>query len=402
MLELISYFVIIFLIKIEDKTLKNKDKNKTKKVPASSTQAHNISLKEVLSQSRSYFWSHLTLNQDKSLEQHIEEIEEALYMADIGPKTVALFVEKAQRFFKTERLNKDSLRSFLQREMDFILKSSLDSKHINESFQTNPPLKSKPFKAPHQKVLNSENSSQEARRPILLNSSVYAQLSHGFNHSQENSENSPENQKNPRKKSLFVLLIVGVNGAGKTTTIGKLSQNLVTENKKVLIAAGDTFRAAAEEQLKVWTERARAEIFSPEGVKDPSAVAFDAVSKAAAKNFDVCIIDTAGRLHTQDSLMGELEKVKRVIQKVIPEAPHHTWIILDASSGQNALYQAQSFNERLNLTGAILTKMDGSSKGGIALAIAQELQIPIRYIGVGENISDLRPFERKEFVESLI
>ena len=209
-------------------------------------------------------------------------------------------------------------------------------------------------------------------------------------------------QQYDTQKEPLVLLIVGVNGAGKTTTIGKLSQNLANENKRVLIAAGDTFRAAAGEQLKVWTDRAQAEIFSPEGVKDPSAVAFDAVSKAIAKNFDVCIIDTAGRLHTQAPLMNELEKVKRVIKKVIPKAPHHTWIVLDASSGQNALYQAQNFNKKLNLTGAILTKMDGSSKGGIALAIAQELKIPIRYIGVGEKISDLKPFVQKEFIESLI
>lgn len=198
-----------------------------------------------------------------------------------------------------------------------------------------------------------------------------------------------------------VLMIVGVNGAGKTTSIGKLSAQFASQGKKVLVAAGDTFRAAAGGQLKVWTERAHVEIFSPEGVTDPSAVAFDAVSKAKGQNYDIVIIDTAGRLHTQDNLMEELKKMKRVMTKAIPEAPHEVIIVLDANSGQNALIQAKEYNKALTLTGAILTKMDGTAKGGVAVGLANELQIPIKFIGVGERIQDLRSFSSHEFVESI-
>ncbi|NUN06559.1 MAG: signal recognition particle-docking protein FtsY, partial [Bdellovibrio sp.] len=198
-----------------------------------------------------------------------------------------------------------------------------------------------------------------------------------------------------------VLMIVGVNGAGKTTSIGKISSQLASQGKKVLVAAGDTFRAAAGGQLKVWTDRAQVEIFSPEGVTDPSAVAFDAVAKGKAQNYDVVIVDTAGRLHTQANLMEEIKKMKRVMTKVIPEAPHETLIVLDANSGQNALLQAKEFHNALILTGAILTKMDGTAKGGVAVGLAQELQIPIKLIGVGERIQDLRAFSSQEFVDSL-
>jgi fused signal recognition particle receptor len=198
-----------------------------------------------------------------------------------------------------------------------------------------------------------------------------------------------------------VVMIVGVNGAGKTTTIGKLSAYFASQNKKILVAAGDTFRAAAQNQLKVWTERAQVEIFSPEGISDPSAVAFDAVAKAKAQNYDLVIIDTAGRLHTQTNLMEELKKVKRVIQKNIPEAPHEVIIVLDANSGQNALLQAKEFNNVLGLTGVILTKMDGTAKGGVAIGITNELKVPIKLIGIGEKISDLRPFSTKEYIDSI-
>jgi len=199
-----------------------------------------------------------------------------------------------------------------------------------------------------------------------------------------------------------VWLIVGVNGVGKTTSIGKLAAKLASEGKKVLVAAGDTFRAAAGNQLRAWTERAQVEIFSPEGVKDPSAVAFDAVTKAKAQNYDVVLIDTAGRLHTQAHLMDELKKVKRVIQKIDSAYPHETLIVLDANSGQNALLQAKQFHEAVQLTGVILTKMDGTAKGGVAVGLSYELKIPIRLIGIGEKIEDLRPFSPREFVDSVI
>lgn len=199
-----------------------------------------------------------------------------------------------------------------------------------------------------------------------------------------------------------VWMIVGVNGAGKTTSIGKVAAHLAKSGKKVLVAAGDTFRAAAESQLKAWTERAQVEIFSPEGVKDPSAVAFDAVSKGKAGGYDVVIVDTAGRLHTQAHLMEELKKMKRVIEKAQVSAPHEILIVLDANSGQNALMQAKEFNQALGLTGVILTKMDGTAKGGVAVGIANELKVPIRMIGVGEKIGDLKPFSAQEFIESIL
>lgn len=204
-----------------------------------------------------------------------------------------------------------------------------------------------------------------------------------------------------QKTGPTVLMIVGVNGAGKTTSIGKISARYAEQGKKVLVAAGDTFRAAAGNQLKVWTERAQVEIFSPEGVTDPSAVAYDALSKGLAQNYDIIIIDTAGRLHTQVNLMEEIKKMKRVMSKLLPEAPHETLIVLDANSGQNALLQAKEFHQALTLTGVILTKMDGTAKGGVAFGVAHELGLPIKLIGIGEKVSDLREFNRKEFIDSI-
>jgi fused signal recognition particle receptor len=201
---------------------------------------------------------------------------------------------------------------------------------------------------------------------------------------------------------LTVWMVVGVNGAGKTTTIGKLASQLQQQGKKVMIAAGDTFRAAADAQLKVWSERAQVEIFSPENVKDPSAVAYDAVNKAQAKGFDVVIVDTAGRLHTQVNLMEELKKIKRVMTKVLPQAPHEVILVLDANSGQNALMQAEQFHQALQVTGVILTKMDGSAKGGVAIGVACDVGLPVKMIGVGEAVEDLRPFSAQDFVDSIL
>lgn len=198
-----------------------------------------------------------------------------------------------------------------------------------------------------------------------------------------------------------VWMIVGVNGVGKTTTIGKLAHLAAQQGAKVLVAAGDTFRAAAQSQLRVWSERAQVEIFSPEGVTDPGAVAFDAVKMAAARAYDLVLIDTAGRLHTQENLMEELKKVKRVIQKLNPEAPHETLIVLDANSGQNALVQAQKFHDTLKLSGAIFTKMDGTAKGGVVLGLASQLQIPTVFLGVGESMDALTGFKPQEFAEAL-
>ena len=205
-----------------------------------------------------------------------------------------------------------------------------------------------------------------------------------------------------RYSSPCVFMIVGVNGAGKTTTIGKMANYFALNGLKTMVVAGDTFRAAAGEQLSVWSQRAKVEIFHPQGVTDPSAVAFDGLTVAKSKGFEVVIVDTAGRLHTQVNLMEELKKMKRVMQKVIPEAPQEVFIVLDANSGQNALVQAQTFHEALNLTGAILTKLDGTAKGGVAVGLACELKVPIQLIGVGEGVEDLRPFNSKEFVDSIL
>lgn len=276
--------------------------------------------------------------------QYLDEIEEILYTSDLGPTTVQrLMGALNEKLSKKERADYELVRETLKEEIKNIFASSHSS-------------------APAQGILSKINFASEGPT---------------------------------------VLMIVGVNGAGKTTSIGKIASQLAREGKKVLVAAGDTFRAAAGGQLKVWTDRAQVEIFSPDGVTDPSAVAFDAVAKGKAQNYDVVIVDTAGRLHTQANLMEEIKKMKRVMTKVIADAPHETLIVLDANSGQNALMQAKEFHNALNLTGAVLTKMDGTAKGGVAVGLAQELQIPIKLIGVGERIQDLRTFSAQEFVDSL-
>lgn len=199
----------------------------------------------------------------------------------------------------------------------------------------------------------------------------------------------------------FVILAVGVNGVGKTTTIGKLSNRFVAEGRTVLLAAGDTFRAAAIEQLEIWANRAGVQIVKHQSGSDPAAVAFDAIEAAKARNVDIVIVDTAGRLHTKSPLMDELKKVKRVIDKAMPGAPHETLLVIDATTGQNALRQAEMFNSTIGITGIALTKLDGTAKGGIVFAINKELGIPIRFIGVGEKVEDLRDFDPREFVEAL-
>jgi fused signal recognition particle receptor len=202
-------------------------------------------------------------------------------------------------------------------------------------------------------------------------------------------------------KSPFVILMVGVNGAGKTTTIGKLAKFYQQQGKKVMLAAGDTFRAAAVEQLQEWGHRNEIAVIAQHTGADSASVIFDAVQAAKARGIDVLIADTAGRLHTQGNLMEELKKVKRVMQKIDPQAPHETMLVLDASIGQNALNQARQFNEAIGLTGITMTKLDGTAKGGILFAIANELEIPFRYIGLGEGIDDLRQFDASQFVDAI-
>ena len=200
-----------------------------------------------------------------------------------------------------------------------------------------------------------------------------------------------------------VILMVGVNGTGKTTTIGKLAWHLQKElGRSVLLAAGDTYRAAAVEQLSEWADRAGCELVRAEQGSDPGAVAFDAVAAAGARGHDVVIIDTAGRLHTQTNLMEELAKVRRVIAKQLPDAPHETLLTIDATTGQNGLRQAKLFREAVDVTGIVLTKLDGTAKGGIALAIAGELGLPVKLIGIGEALEDLRPFDPEEFARAIL
>ncbi len=285
----------------------------------------------------------------------IEEIEEVLYTSDLGPQTVQKLLEVIQKELSSKEFKDiEAVKKALQHEMLQILN---------------------PLHTEDQKIKKVSDLIKKA------------------------------------SSGPTVLLIVGVNGAGKTTSIGKISAQLASQNFKVLVAAGDTFRAAAGGQLKTWTDRAQhanhesegsVEIYWPENATDPSGVAFDALTRAKSQNFDYVILDTAGRLHTQSHLMDELKKVKRVMTKVIPEAPHETWIVLDANSGQNALLQAKEFNQALQLSGVILTKMDGTAKGGVALGVVDQVQIPIKLIGLGEKIIDLKSFDQNEYVDSIL
>ena len=205
----------------------------------------------------------------------------------------------------------------------------------------------------------------------------------------------------PQSDQPFVLLMVGINGAGKTTTIGKIARKLQSEGRSVMLAAGDTFRAAAVEQLQTWGERNEVPVIAQQQGADSASVIFDALQAARARAVDVLIADTAGRLHTQSNLMEELKKIKRVLGKLDATAPHEVMLVVDAGTGQNALNQAREFNQAVDLTGITLTKLDGTAKGGIIFAIAKQLGIPIRFIGVGEAIEDLRPFDAEEFVNAL-
>jgi len=200
----------------------------------------------------------------------------------------------------------------------------------------------------------------------------------------------------------FVILVVGVNGSGKTTTIGKLAAKLSAEGRKVMLAAGDTFRAAAIEQLERWGERIQVDVIRQAAGSDPGAVVFDAVKAATARDLDVLIVDTAGRLHTKTNLMDELAKLRRVIERQLPGAPHETLMVLDAPTGQNGFAQARMFHEAIGLTGVCLTKLDGTAKGGIVVRIVRELKVPVKLIGLGEKLEDLQPFDAQAFVDAMV
>ncbi|MBK5286605.1 MAG: signal recognition particle-docking protein FtsY [Bacteroidia bacterium] len=236
-----------------------------------------------------------------------------------------------------------------------------------------------------------EKNSETSRLLEILKDEIVALL---------DSDNQLESEENTSARP-HVIMIVGVNGVGKTTTIGKLAYNFKEDGKKIVLGAADTFRAAAIEQLKIWAERSGTEIISQQMGADPASVAFDTVKSAVAQDADIVLIDTAGRLHNKINLMNELSKIRRVMEKVIPDAPHEVLLVLDASTGQNAIEQARQFTKATHVTGIVLTKLDGTAKGGVVLAIADEFKIPVKYIGVGEKMDDLQVFSKSDFVDSL-
>ncbi len=234
----------------------------------------------------------------------------------------------------------------------------------------------------------------QAELQVMLREEIVALL-------QENSLGKPAEFDAQFPSTPHIVLVVGVNGVGKTTTIGKLAYMYKTAGKKVLLGAADTFRAAAVDQLKIWSERADVPIVEQGQNADPAAVAFDTASAAKSRGFDIALIDTAGRLHNKKALMDELSKIKRVMNKVIDDAPHEVILVLDASTGQNAMQQAKAFTEAVDITGLALTKLDGTAKGGIVIGISHELNVPVKYIGLGEKIEDLQVFDKEAFVNAL-
>ncbi len=243
------------------------------------------------------------------------------------------------------------------------------------------------------KVITEKVERKELKDPEVLQQAIKTEITNILD------KQYPEVGTSDAKP--LVLLMVGVNGVGKTTTIGKIASQYVEDGKKVLLGAGDTFRAAAIEQLQQWAERAGCDFVSKEAGSDPSSVMYETISKAVSEDYDVVICDTAGRLHTKKNLMEELKKMVRVIRKQIPEAPHQILLVLDASTGQNAIFQTREFLEATELTGLVITKLDGTSKGGVIIGIVNEFDVPVRYIGIGEQIRDLRPFDPKAFADSL-
>ncbi|MGB3154128.1 MAG: signal recognition particle-docking protein FtsY [Chitinophagaceae bacterium] len=273
-------------------------------------------------------------------EEVLDNLEEALVSADVGIETTVKIIDRIeQRVAKDKYLNVDELNVMLQQEIEALLVDAPES----NSYAFDSELPAKPY----------------------------------------------------------IILVVGVNGVGKTTTIGKLAYNFKNAGKDVLLGAADTFRAAAVDQLTIWSERAGVPIVKQDMGSDPAAVAYDTVQSAVARHSDVVLIDTAGRLHNKTHLMEELGKIKRVIQKTIPDAPHEVLLVLDGSTGQNAIEQAKHFTATTTITALAITKLDGTAKGGVVLAIADQFKIPVKFIGVGEKIEDLLVFDKHEFVDSL-
>jgi fused signal recognition particle receptor len=302
------------------------------------------SLNQGLEKTREGFFSKITkaiAGKSTVDEEVLDELENALVSADVGIETTVKIIEQIEkRVAKDKYLNTTELNKILKEEIQQIL------------------------------IASPQDSSYE-------------------------------NYELPAGHKPHIILVVGVNGVGKTTTIGKLAHNFKLAGKSVLLGAADTFRAAAVDQLTIWSERAGVAIVKKEMGSDPAAVAFDTVNSGVAKNVDVIIIDTAGRLHNKAYLMDELTKIKRVIQKVVPDAPHEVMLVLDGSTGQNALEQAKHFTAATDVTALTITKLDGTAKGGVVLAIANQFKIPVKFIGVGEKAEDLLVFNKMDFVDSI-
>ena len=302
------------------------------------------SLDQGLQKTREGFFSKITkaiAGKSTVDEEVLDDLENALVSADVGIDTTVEIIQRIEkRVAKDKYLNTSELNAILKQEIEAIL-----------------------VRAPQ--------------------------------------DTSYENYELPAGHKPHIILVVGVNGVGKTTTIGKLAHNFSLAGKSVLLGAADTFRAGAVDQLTIWSERTNVPIVKKEMGSDPASVAYDTVISGLAKNVDVIIIDTAGRLHNKAYLMDELSKIKRVIQKVIPEAPHEVMLVLDGSTGQNALEQAKHFTAATDVTALTITKLDGTAKGGVVLAIAHQFNIPVKFIGVGEKATDLLVFDKKEFVDGL-
>lgn len=290
-----------------------------------------------------------------------KELEELLLLADVGVKTTKELLNSMQERVKKESVNGTEVKSILKQEMVRLLS------------QTRPEEK-------------SGNGTTAAKQETLAGT--------GDNDRSKNDRSKTESK--PK-----IVLMVGVNGSGKTTSVAKLANSYKSQGKSVLIAAADTFRAAAIEQLEEWGKRTSIDVIHHQAGGDPGAVVFDAARAAISRNIDIVLIDTAGRLHTKYNLMEELKKIKRVISKAAPQANQEVLLVLDATTGQNGLAQARTFTEAVQVNGILLAKLDGTAKGGIVLAVSQELRIPIKYIGTGEGLEDLAPFDAEAFVEAL-
>lgn len=305
-------------------------------------------------------------------------------------KPAGLFASLRQRLSKTRQNLSAGLGDLLlgKKQIDAELLEQLEDQLLmaDVGMQATQEITSRLVESLQRKQLKDNESLIGALKSIM--SDILAPCAIPLN---VNSANKP-----------FVILMVGVNGAGKTTTVSKLAQQYKSQGLKVMLAAGDTFRAAAVEQLQSWGDRLEIPVVKQGQGADSASVIYDALQSAQARNIDVLIADTAGRLHTQTGLMDELEKIKRVMAKLDPDAPQETLLVLDAGTGQNALTQASNFRDTVGISGIILTKLDGTAKGGMIFSVAKQLQTPIRYIGVGESVDDLRPFDNEEFVDALL